>query len=459
MADLGLYQTVRLAPTLSPQMRQSLALLQAPALELRTMIAQELTANPVLEESQDGEAEAQDDLELFVEREEEWGDYFAQLRGNSSYDSEAAEKRRHFFESQSEELTLGQHLESQLILATQDEELRRAAREIIGNLDEDGYLRATLEEVSFGSGVSLPKVEQALRVVQFLDPVGVGARDLKECLLLQLERLGKREDIEGKIVARYLEELGKKRWTLIARGLRVPLERVRQAANCIASLDPRPGSRFSREEKFRVIEADLLAEKVDGQWVAVPNDSTVPRLRISETYKDLLASPNADPATRQYLREKIRAGRFLIKCLLLREQTLLNVANAILKHQQEFFEKGGSALRPLTMNQIAQEVGIHETTVSRAIANKYIQTPWGMYELKYFFSPGYQASNGAVVSNRYIKEAIAEMIAREDPKNPLSDQDLVERLAKRGISLARRTVAKYRASLDILPSHLRKGGS
>lgn len=456
MGDVGLYQTVRLAPTLSPQMRQSLTLLQAPALELRALVAQELAMNPVLEEWEEQVRREEEDLETVIQEELEWDDYFSQLQGANGYDEEAAEKRRHFFESQSVGPTLAEHLEAQLGWVTKDATMRRAAQEIIGNLDEDGYLRVPLEEVSLGCGLALDTVKEALQLVQSLDPVGVGARDLKECLLLQLDRLGRREDVEGKIVAQYLEELGKKKWQVIARALRVSLDRVREAADLISTLDPRPGARFSRDEKFRVIQADLIAEKVGERWIAIPNEAVVPRLRISDTYKELLASSHSDPSVRQYLREKIRAGRFLIKCLLLREQTLLNVANAIVQHQQEFFEKGAIALRPLTMNQIASEVGIHETTVSRAIAHKYMETPWGMYELKYFFSSGYQISNGAVVSTRCIKEAIAEMIAREDPRRPLSDQELVARLAERGIRLARRTVAKYRASLRILPSHLRK---
>jgi RNA polymerase sigma-54 factor len=253
-----------------------------------------------------------------------------------------------------------------------------------------------------------------------------------------------------------MNELGRKKFQDIARALKVPLDRVQQAAGFLGTLQPRPGSTFSAENKQNVVHAELAIYKEAGEWIVALNEDPVPRLRISDTYKDLLASNGGDAGLREYLKDKIRAGKFLIKCLHQRQQTIYNIAVEIVKRQEEFFEHGSSHLKPLTMNQVAEVVGVHETTVSRAISNKYAQTPWGLFDLKYFFTPGYQTASGEVISNTSVKESIQELIQREDPKKPLSDQEIVKILSEKGIPLARRTVAKYRAELGVLPSNLRK---
>ncbi|MDE1169661.1 MAG: RNA polymerase factor sigma-54 [Verrucomicrobium sp.] len=478
MAGFGLHQNLGLSQTLSPQMQQSLALLQAPALELRSLIQQELEVNPVLEEAEVQEEEqkpeakettpeeAENDRwdkeeatkEAQAEQDEDWREYFAQSKGSSTYTAEDAERRRYFFDSQVDPDQLSDHLSRQLSLATDDEQIRAAGEEIIGSLDDDGFLKSNLDEISSSSQTPIPTVQQALALIQTFDPVGVAARDLRECLLIQLDRLGKAEDVEAAIVSHHIQELGRKKYQEIARALRVSADRVIQAAHFIATLQPRPGSAFAPDDKRNIVTTELAVQKNGDQWIVVLNDDAVPRLRISNVYKDLLATDGNDAKVREYLREKIRAGKFIIKCLHLRQQTLFNIASAIVQRQTEFFEHGTAMLKPLTMSQVAEAVGVHETTVSRAIANKYIQTPFGVFDLKYFFTPGYQTTTGEFLSNTSVKEAIQELVARENPQKPLSDQEIVSILSERGIPLARRTVAKYRSELNILPSNLRRGG-
>ncbi|SDU08470.1 RNA polymerase, sigma 54 subunit, RpoN/SigL [Verrucomicrobium sp. GAS474] len=479
MGGFGLHQNLGLGQTLSPQMQQSLALLQAPALELRSLIQQEIEINPVLEEMHeepgpentdstaddwDGESSGSEssdrDAEAAAEADADWREYFAQSKaGNGSYTAEDAERRRYFFDSQAEEESLSAHLTEQLTLAADDPKIIEAGKEIIGSLDDDGFLTATLDEVAASAMLPAAVVHQALALVQTFDPIGVAARDLRECLLIQLDRLGKAEDIEAAIVSHHLPDLGRRKFQDIARALRVPVERVNQAAHFISTLQPRPGSTYAPDDKRNIVQAELAVQKQGTQWVVVLNDDAVPRLRISDTYKDILATDGNDAKVREYLKDKIRSGKFIIKCLHLRQQTLFNIATAIVARQTEFFEQGAAMLKPLTMSQIAEAVSVHETTVSRAIANKYIQTPWGVFDLKYFFTPGYQTSSGEFLSNTSVKESIADLVSRENPQKPLSDQEIVTILSERGIPLARRTVAKYRSELNILPSNLRRTGS
>lgn len=443
-------------------MQQSLALLQAPAVELRSVIAQELLNNPVLEEEVETAAPEEgreSSLEALAEVEESWRDYLGPTETKIAVSDDSEEKHQYFFDSQAVPETLRDFLARQLTASTDDPELVRAGIEIIGNLDDRGYLRTDLEEVAGLAGVPQEKAEEALRLVQSFDPAGVAARSLKECLLLQLRRLGKEGEVEGKIVECHLELLARKKFSELAKLLRVSVPRITTAANLIRTLQPNPGGSFRRTEREAVVEVDLRVEKVDGTWTVIANEAAVPRLRINGAYKDLLHAGGQDPSLRNYLREKIQSGRFLLKCLRLRQQTLSEVASAVVACQTDFFDHGLSRLRPLTMSEIARRIGIHETTVSRAIANKYIETPHGVFELKYFFRPGYQTAKGDRLSNQTIKAAIEEMVRKEDPRNPLSDQDIVEAFRQKGIVLARRTVAKYRTALKILPSHLRKSAA
>jgi RNA polymerase sigma-54 factor len=464
VAGIGLHQNLSLGQTLSPQMQQSLQFLQAPAMELQSLVQQEIEINPVLEEGTDEpkvESDTNDDfdkeLEQLRQKDEEWREYFSQGSTNTpSYNPEAAERRQFLFDSQVEAPHLSDHLMKQLGLATNSTETLRVGEEIIGNLDDAGFLKIPLVEVAQSAQVSYEVAQSALTLIQSFDPVGVAARDLRECLLIQLQRLGKEGELEAVMVGQYLSELGRKKYQDIARGLKVPLERVQAAAQFIGTLQPRPGSAFSSDDKQNVVQAELAVQKNGDDWIVIMNDDPVPRLRISDTYKDLLVNNGHDPSLREYLKEKIRSGKFLIKCLHQRQTTIFNIATEIVKRQRAFFEEGVAHLKPLTMNQVAEVVGVHETTVSRAIANKYVQTPFGLFDLKYFFTPGYQTASGEVMSNTSVKDAIADLIARESTAKPLSDQEIVKILGERGIPLARRTVAKYRAELGLLPSNLRR---
>ena len=444
-------------------MQQSLQFLQAPALELQSLVQQEIEINPVLEESPDeGKPETDADdwdkqLKELRQKDEEWREYFSQSNTPAApYNPEAAERRQFLFDSQVEAPHLSDHLMRQLTLTTSNPEMIRVGEEIIGNIDDAGFLKVQLVEVAQSARVEYPVAQTTLDLIQTFDPVGVAARDLRECLLIQINRLGKSEELEAQMVSHHLAELGRKKYQDIARALKVPMERVQAAAQFIATLQPRPGSCFSSDDKQNIVQAELSVQKIGDEWTVVMNDDPVPRLRISDTYKDLLVNNGHDAGLREYLKEKIRAGKFLIKCLHQRQTTIFNIATEIVKRQRGFFDEGVAHLKPLTMNQVAEVVGVHETTVSRAIANKYVQTPYGLFDLKYFFTPGYQTASGEVMSNTSVKDAIQDLIARESASKPLSDQEIVKILSERGIPLARRTVAKYRSELGLLPSNLRR---
>jgi RNA polymerase sigma-54 factor len=449
---------------LAPQLQQSLQILQAPTLELRNIVQQELQTNPVLEEeigTFESEEQAKDDREFEEEFErlakldEEWRDYMAQSVSYSSRNPEDEERRQFFFDSLASQETLQQHLLEQLNTAEVSKSQREAAELVVGNIDELGFLQSSLEEISQNTTHSVPELQQMLDLVQTFHPVGVGARDLKDCLLIQLRRLGKQDSLEYQIVNGFLEDLGRRRFPEVARRLGVSVEQVQRAANFISTLDPKPGQIFSPDPNSYVLP-DVSVDKIDDGYSVTLNGDQIPHLRISKTYKDLMTQGSNGADVRDYIREKIRSGKFLIKSIHQRQQTILNIANEIVKRQHEFLELGTAFLKPMTMVQIAEAVGVHETTVSRAISGKYMATPQGVFEMKYFFTPGYQTVDGAALSNTSVKEAIADLVRNEQPRNPLSDKEIVEILSDRGIPIARRTVAKYRAELNILPSNLRK---
>jgi RNA polymerase sigma-54 factor len=449
---------------LAPQLQQSLQILQAPTLELRNIVQQELQTNPVLEEeigTFESEEQAKDDREFEEEFErlakldEEWRDYMAQSVSYSSRNPEDEERRQFFFDSLASQETLQQHLLEQLNTAEVSKSQREAAELIVGNIDELGFLQSSLAEISQNTTHSVEELQQMLDLVQTFHPVGVGARDLKDCLLIQLRRLGKQDSLEYQIVNGFLEDLGRRRFPEVARRLGVSVEQVQRAANFISTLDPKPGQIFSPDPNSYVLP-DVSVDKIDDGYSVTLNGDQIPHLRISKTYKDLMTQGSNGADVRDYIREKIRSGKFLIKSIHQRQQTILNIANEIVKRQHEFLELGTAFLKPMTMVQIAEAVGVHETTVSRAISGKYMATPQGVFEMKYFFTPGYQTVDGAALSNTSVKEAIADLVRNEQPRNPLSDKEIVEILSDRGIPIARRTVAKYRAELNILPSNLRK---
>jgi RNA polymerase sigma-54 factor len=312
-----------------------------------------------------------------------------------------------------------------------------------------------VEEIATLANVSGDKVLEVLRIIQTFEPAGVGARDLRECLMIQMERENEQESLEYEIVRDYMEALGKRRIPEIARGTGATVEEVQESLAAIARLEPRPGRAFlSNLDQF--VLPEVFVKRSAGDFVVTTNNEHIPHLRISNVYKDLMAQGENSAEVKNYIREKIRAGKFLIKSLHQRQSTIGNIAREIVKRQREFMEKGVSHLKPLTMVQVAEVVGVHETTVSRAVSGKYMETPQGVFEMKYFFTAGLQTESGANVSNTSVKDMIADIFKAEDQGKPLSDQEVVKMLKDKGIVIARRTVAKYRMELNILPSNLRK---
>jgi RNA polymerase sigma-54 factor len=474
MAGHGMQQSQSLAlqQILAPQLQQSLLILQTPLLELRNLVQQEMETNPVLEElsdepSIDGPNGAEpsadnnfkEEFEKLASLDEEWRDYMAQSASYSSEgfrgSQEAQDKRQFFFDSIAVQETLQQNLVSQLNQTALNADDRKTAELIIGNIDDNGFLQSTPEEMALSSGVPNEDFEKMLALIQGFYPPGVGARDLRECLLIQLQREGRENGIEYKIVSEHMEDLGKRRFPEIARRMGISVEEVQEAANNIARLNPRPGQVFAAAPQNYVLP-DVTVEKVDGDYQIILNNEQIPHLRISNTYKDIIAQGNNGSEVKDYIRDKIRSGKFLIRSIHQRQQTISNIAHQIVSRQRDFFEHGPSHLKPMTMGEIADAVGVHETTVSRAVSGKYMATPQGIFEMKYFFTPGYQTSTGESMSNTSVKEAILDLVKHEDGNAPLSDQEIVEILSERGIPIARRTVAKYRTELNILPSHMRR---
>jgi RNA polymerase sigma-54 factor len=463
MSGIGLQQNLSLGQTLSPQMQQSLHFLQAPVLELRSLIQQEIEANPLLEESTP-EPEASEEEEWDAEEErkqneqDDWRDYFSQTRENRQSQDDAQARRQFFFDSQIKSESLSDHLIGQLVLTNTSESILKAAEEIIGDLNDDGFLTVDIQDIAASVRLDVDVVMKALRLVQTFHPAGVGARDLRECLMIQLEKRGKDdESLEARLVSHDLDRMARKRHQELARDYKVTQERIREAAHCISQLQPRPGAAFSPDEPQNVVQPEAAFFKDDdGRWLVVLNNDSMPNLRINDTYKDLLGQESKDHSLKDYLKDRIRAGKFLIKCLHQRQQTIENILQEIIKRQSDYLEHGTAHLKPMTMSQVADAIGVHETTVSRAVASKYVQTPHGVLPMKFFFTSGYVTSEGQTLSNTSIKDAISELIGKENPLQPLSDSEIVEILKDKGVDLARRTVAKYRSELNILPSNLRR---
>ncbi|HEY3914880.1 MAG TPA: RNA polymerase factor sigma-54 [Verrucomicrobiae bacterium] len=487
-----------LSQVLAPQLQQSLALLQAPTLELKALVEQELQQNPILEEVpaaevemservkndgvNDGVADAADlaepppdtkfdpatekpsnapvddfqaEFEKLTQMDQEWRDHFSQTNIPIRQTQEAEEKRQFMFDSLVAGTSLQENLLEQMRFSDLAEDQKSIAEMIIGNIDDNGRLKASVDELAFTSGIPQEKILPVLKVIQGFHPPGVAARDLRECLMLQLERKGNEKSVEYRIIRDYMEALGKRKLPEIARGLGLSVEQVQEAVLRIGHLEYNPGRDFMPDNEH-YISAEVFVQKVADDYIVTTNNEQIPHLRISNHYKDLMSQSGSSSEVRDYIREKIRAGKFLIKSLQQRQQTILNIGNEIVKRQRDFMEKGVAHLKPMTMVQVAEVVGVHETTVSRAVSNKYMDTPQGIFEMKYFFTSGIKMEGGAGVSNTSIKDMVAEMFAGENAGKPLSDQEVVKMLKDKGIPLARRTVAKYRAELNILPSNLRK---
>ena len=470
MAGQGMHQSQNfsLQQVLAPQLQQSLLILQTPLLELRNLVQQEMETNPVLEELSNelsleerngAESSAEDNFKEEFEKlatlDEEWRDYMAQSSSYSGRSQDSKDKRQFFFDSIATQETLQQNLIGQLNQTALNATDRKAAEVIIGNIDDNGFLQSTPEEMALNAGIPKEDFERMLALIRSFYPAGVGARDLRECLLIQLERDGKQSSLEYKIISGHMEDLGKRRFPEIARRMGMSVEKVQECANNIARLNPRPGQIFTTAPPNYVLP-DVTVEKMDGEYQVILNGEQIPHLRISNTYKDIMAQRGNGSEVKDYIRDKIRSGKFLIRSIHQRQQTISNIARQIVSRQRDFFEHGTSHLKPMTMKEIADAVGVHETTVSRAVSGKYMATPWGVFEMKYFFTSGYQTAGGESMSNTSVKDAILDLVKNENGNAPLSDMEIVEILRERGIPIARRTVAKYRTELNILPSNMRR---
>ena len=477
MAGPGLtqVQSLRQTQVMAPQMRQSLKMLQVPVLELQAIVAQELEVNPTLDETPleneqieiepEVDAEAPDDraeeLELMEDYErlakldDEWRDYFNQASGSGGPSAEALSRREYLMNTLRQETSLQEHLAGQLAMVNLDDHSRRLGELLIGCIDEDGFLGTTVEELAL-TGFEAEDVERVLAIVQEFEPVGVAARDLRECLLIQLRRRGRADSLAYRVVEQHLHALGGRKYPDIASSLEATVDEVTEAARDIAALEPRPGREFSGESATYVLPELTITKDDDGEYIVLLNDDQIPNLRISRRYRQLVEDAATNKETRRYIIEKIKQGEFLIKSIQQRQDTIRAIAERIVEVQRDFLDHGVEHLRPLTMSEVADEIGKHETTVSRAIANKYVQTPRGVLELRYFFTPGYKKQNGSEVSNEAVKNNILKLVDEEDKLKPLSDSAIQKQLEANGTKVARRTIAKYREELKILPSHMRK---
>ena len=459
---------------MTPQLQQAIKLLQLSHMDLEDLITQELEENPALEETapeEDGvsdEKKKQDKTDELAASESDkigsvdWQDYL-ESHSNSIHGSLTAEAGREdgdgypsWENTLSKTESLYDHLVWQLRLSDLDDREQAIGMYIVGNLDEKGYVELPLEEVCRVTGAALEDAERVLKRIQYFDPVGVGSRNLRECLLVQLENLGLNDSLAARIVAGYLSELESRRYEKVARDLSITIDDVVTAAHLIATLEPKPARSFG-DEQVRTIIPDVTVQKLGDEYMVLLNDEGVPHLRVSALYHRLSGKEGDEAAqARAYLEDKVRAATWLIKSIHWRQQTLYRVTHSIFKFQHDFLYNGVSELKPMVLRDVAEDIGMHESTVSRATANKYVYTPQGVYELKYFFQSGLRRGNGEDVASESVREKIRNLISTEDPRKPYSDQDLARLLSQQAIDIARRTVAKYREAMGILPSSRRR---
>ncbi len=468
-AKLSLRQTQRMVMT--PMLQQAISLLQLSRLEMLQALRQQVEENPVLDEVMEGTEELEDLPEAKAAAEEptaesngegsasdiDWESY---LQDASDYRPSIQREQIDRFDGESlltRPGSLQDHLLFQLHLTARDPELLELGSLIIGDLDDNGYLRSGVEELASLAGTTGESVEAALRCIHGFDPAGVGARDLRECLLIQLRALVERDEVAEAIVSDHLHDLERRQLGKIADALGVSLKEAQEAVTLIASLEPKPGRTLSGEEP-RYITPDVSILKIDGRFVVTLNEEGLPRLRISPYYREILSKRGLVPReARNYVEEKMRSALWFIRSIEQRKRTLLKVAESLVKFQENFLDYGISHLKPLTLREVADDISMHESTVSRVTTSKYVQTPQGLFELKYFFHRGVPSTAGDAVSSLKVKDLVRRYLTGEDSHKPLSDQKIVEILARvHGVEIARRTVAKYRGQLKIPSSNQRR---
>jgi len=468
--EIKLSQKLSQTLTMTPQLQQAIKLLQLGRLEYQEAIEKELLENPILEElheddtsiPQKREKELRDTEEAPIaprkdESPIEWEDYLNNYASDfrPTLNRNDDEERPSLEATVSKAQDLSDHILSQICVSDLSQTAKQILWQIIGNLNSDGYLCITDNEIAHECNCEEDEIKPVLELVQSVDPAGLAAHDLKECLLLQLDRIGLREGLAAKIISSYLPQLEKRQYEQIAKLEKVELEKIYSAIKMIKSLEPRPGRQYT-DDSVHYIVPDIYIIKDGNDYIVSLNEDGLPKLRLNLYYLDILNKDDSDPQSHTYLNERFKAASWLIKSIHQRQNTIYRVTESIVKFQRDFLDKGISYLKPLILKDIASDIGMHESTVSRVTTNKYVQTPQGIFELKYFFTTGLKAEDGSVSSSSSIKEKVRNLISSEDPKNPISDQQIVDVLTKENINIARRTVAKYRESLGILSSSKRK---
>lgn len=466
---------------LAPALQQAIRLLPLTNLELIEVIDAELAENPLLEEVHESEfpegtetSEAEAPTTMEIDQEPSSDESELTMESHQLDEPSLEEILTHYFDDSPDQWSqepkepvplenilskgpsLWDHLYWQANLTFFNEEEKTISSHIIGNINEDGYLTTSVEEIASSLGVDVAKVEAVRQKIKGFDPVGCGSLNLKEMMLAQMEYLGINNDITRKIVENYLPILEKANYDQLARELKISLAELKDHLEILKHLDPAPGRKYS-QEKIAYVVPDIIVTKEGDDYRILLNNEGLPKLRISNYYRQLMAQGSElNPEAYAYLKERMKRAIWFLKSLNQREQTVYRVAKAIIERQKEFLDKGIDFLKPLTLSEIAEEVGVHESTVGRVVANKYVQTPRGVFSLKYFFHKSLASENGEEISSLRIKERIKKLIEGEDPANPLSDTELCDILRRENIKIARRTVAKYRKQLHLPPSHIRK---
>ena len=473
---LELRQQLKLTQQLimTPQLQMAIKLLQLSRLELMDTIQTELEENPALEEVPEGtpaeqtneQAEASTTenaevkevtIEEKIQEDIDWSNYLDEYNTPGRVHHESEDRDTPRFESfiASNE-SLNDHLLWQFLMTKPDKDEERIASLIIGNLNKDGYLDVSVEEIGLTSGFAVEKIEEILATIQTFDPIGVGARNLSECLLIQAKFLGLDDTIVIDIITNHLPQLEKKNYKVICKALKKSMDEVVSAINVIKSLEPKPGRQFS-DETPQYINPDIYVYKLEDDFVIMLNDDGMPKLRVNSFYKSSISrGKNISGEAEDYIQEKMRSAAWLIKSIHQRQKTIYRVMESILGYQREFFEKGIAYLKPMVLRDVAQDIQMHESTISRVTTNKYAFTPQGIFELKYFFNSSIKRSHGGSIASASVQEKIRQIIAGEDPKKPYSDDKIARILKDDEINIARRTVAKYREMLKVLPSNKRK---
>ncbi|MBY0370637.1 RNA polymerase factor sigma-54 [bacterium] len=471
--SIGLKQSLNLSQQLvmTPQLQQAIKLLQLSRMELENLINTELVENPILEESADSESTTQSVSDVETQPESKpteenpqasedfnWESYLENARSTPNLPAHRGgeDDLPSYENTLTAPASLTDHVMWQLKMSDLTDPQKAMGEVIIGNINEDGYLQASLEEMAEKESFDIHELEAVLYHIQSFDPIGVGSRDLKECLLVQIYDMAFNDESLERMVENHLPDLEKKNYQNIAKTLAISMEDVVERVKIIEELEPKPGRAFGGTPAHYIIP-DIYVAKRGDEYVVMLNEDGLPKLKISGFYKNLLEEGAQKQAeTKEYIQGKLRSAVWLIRSIHQRQRTIYRVTESIVKQQKEFFDKGIAFLKPMVLRDVANDIGMHESTISRVTTNKYVHTPRGIFELKFFFNSGISRVHGADVASETVKEKVKAIVAQEDPAHPFSDQKIVEMLLKENINIARRTVAKYREMLGILPSSKRK---